>query len=352
MNKDSKQERFKNHLRKIASGENTSRAMTREESAEALELILHGVATPAQIGAFMIAHRIRRPEPQELAGMVDTYLKLGPKLKPSKNFRPPICFGMPLDGRNKTAPIYPLTTLILIDLGQPVVLHGAGRIPIKYGVSGTELFEALGLSLSGLSMDDIQDCFSNYGFAYINQADHFPLAQNLVSYRDEIGKRPPLASMELLWTAHSGEHLLITSFVHPPTEPRHLKAAEILGESNVVTVKGLEGSTDISISRSLKLSQLKNTKIKTFSICPIEYKCNGKDLAWNNIHSWQDECMDALNGKGAFQKSVIWNAGIYLWLAELVNSISEGMKKAETSLKSGSAQSTLKELIKWRKTIN
>ncbi len=326
--------------------------MTREESAEALELILYEIPTPAQIGAFMIAHRIRRPEPQELAGMVDTYLKLGPKLKPSKNLRPPICFGMPLDGRNKTAPIYPLTTLILIDLGQPVVLHGAGRIPIKYGVSGTELFDSLGLSLNGLKMDDIQDCFSKYGFAFINQADLFPLAHNLVSYRDEIGKRPPLASMELLWTAHNGKHLLITSFVHPPTEARHLKAAEILGESHVVTLRGLEGSTDISISRSLKLSQLKNTTIETFSISPIEYKCNGKDLAWNTIDSWQVECMQTLNGKGAFQKAVIWNAGIYLWLAGLVNSISEGMEKAKNSLKSGSAYSTLQELIKWRKTIN
>ena len=64
------QERFKTYLQKIGSGEDTSRGMTREESADALKLILTAQATPAQIGAFMIAHRIRRPEPQELAGMI------------------------------------------------------------------------------------------------------------------------------------------------------------------------------------------------------------------------------------------------------------------------------------------
>ena len=56
-------EQFKIYLRKIGSGENTSHGLSREESADALKLILQAKATPAQIGAFMIAHRIRRPEP-------------------------------------------------------------------------------------------------------------------------------------------------------------------------------------------------------------------------------------------------------------------------------------------------
>ena len=71
---------FKNYLRKIGSGAETSREMSREESANALKIMLKGIPSPAQIGAFMIAHRIRRPEPQELAGMIDTYNSLGPKI--------------------------------------------------------------------------------------------------------------------------------------------------------------------------------------------------------------------------------------------------------------------------------
>ena len=66
-------DRFKQHLRKVGSGEHTSKGMSRDEAADAMELMLQGEATPAQIGAFLIAHRIRRPEPQELTGMLDTY---------------------------------------------------------------------------------------------------------------------------------------------------------------------------------------------------------------------------------------------------------------------------------------
>ena len=107
-------DQFKYYLRKIGSGEGTSKGLSRRESSEALKFILTSKATQAQIGAFMIAHRIRRPEPEELAGMVDTYKSLGPTLRSNDKQGIPICFGMPFDGRKRTAPIYPLTTLILI----------------------------------------------------------------------------------------------------------------------------------------------------------------------------------------------------------------------------------------------
>ncbi len=326
--------------------------MTRDESSDALELILKGTPTPAQIGAFMIAHRIRRPEPQELAGMIDTYLKLGPKLKQSKELDRPICFGMPLDGRTKTAPIYPLTTLILLDAGQPIVLHGAGPMPTKYGVTAEELFKGLGLSLKSLNMEQVQDGFSKLGFALIHQPDHFPLAEQLISYREEIGKRPPLASMELLWTSHKGEHLFISGYVHPPTESRHVQTLKILEENNFMTVNGLEGSTDLSINRTSKTTRFHNKKESYLEFNPRDYQCNGKDLQWDNIEAWCSESLKALNGEGSLIKSVTWNAGVYLWLGGKAHTILDGIKQAKVSLCSGSAKQTLQDLIKWRKKID
>ena len=220
-------ELFKKYLRKIGSGQNTSSGLSRKESAEALNLMLKGIASPAQIGAFMIAHRIRRPEPQELAGMLDTYKKLGPKLSSMEGKRRPLCFGLPYDGRCRTAPIYPLTMLILLSVNQPVVLHGGNRMPIKYGVTTAELFKTLGIQLTGLTLDQVQASFNENGLALIHQPDHFLLAENLIQYRDELAKRPPLASMELIWTAHQGEHLIVSGFVHPPTEERAQKAEEM-----------------------------------------------------------------------------------------------------------------------------
>ena len=345
-------EQFKYYLRKIGSGEGTSKGLSRDESSEALKLILTSKATPAQIGAFMIAHRIRRPEPQELVGMLDVYKELGPILNSKEGQLQPICFGIPFDGRSKTSPLYPLTALVLLANNQPVVLHGGRRMPIKYGVTTQELFKALGVDLSGLSLNQVQSGFYQNNFALIHQPDHFPLADSLISYRDQIGKRPPIASMELLWTGHHGEHLLVSGFVHPPTEDRAWKALEIAGETNAITVKGLEGSTDLPISRACITSQITQSKCQRLILHPRDHDCYGQDPAWKDIDLWKNDALDALKNKGPLVKSLQWNAGTYLWLSGQSKTLQDAINQAQASIVSGSAKEVLSTLIKWRDTFD
>ena len=73
---------FRELLKKVGSGNHTGENLTRAQAATATKMMLLGEATPAQIGAFLIAHRIRRPTGEELAGMLDAYDELGPKLQP------------------------------------------------------------------------------------------------------------------------------------------------------------------------------------------------------------------------------------------------------------------------------
>ena len=341
-------EHFKVHLRKIGSGEHTSQGLTREEAAEAMAMIIREEASPAQIGAFLMAHRIRRPEPQELAGMLDTYRALGPSLSSPPGQRRPVCLGMPFDGRNRTAPIYPLTALVLLTLDQPVVLQGGNRMPVKYGVTAAELFSSLGLPLIGQSLEQIQKNFNQHGLALIHQPDHFPLAENLVSYRDDLGKRPPVASLELLWTAHQGEHLLVSGFVHPPTESRAWQALELAGETDVLTVKGLEGSTDLPISRACITAQVRNGSAERLILHPRDHDCFGKEPQWSDLEQWRDQALAALQNQGALRDALRWNAGAYLWLTGLVESIDAGINKVEQVLHSGAAQATLDQLIACR----
>ncbi len=99
---------FRDLLKKIGSGQHTSHNLTRTEAGLATKMMLLGEATPAQIGAFLISHRIKRPTSEELAGMLDAYNELGPKLKAISRERPAIIFGVPYDCRIRTAPIVPI----------------------------------------------------------------------------------------------------------------------------------------------------------------------------------------------------------------------------------------------------
>ena len=125
----------------MGSGEHTSSGLSRAEAYEAVTLMLRGEADGAQMGAFLIAHRIRRPTPEELAGMLEAYRDLGPSLETPG--RRALCFGVPYDGRDRTAPLLPLLALTLAAEGLPVVLHGGEPMPVKFGVTLAELFAHL-----------------------------------------------------------------------------------------------------------------------------------------------------------------------------------------------------------------
>ena len=343
---------FKQLLRKIGSGEHTSKGLTRAEADEAMELMLTGGASDVQIGAFLIAHRIRRPEPQELTGMLDTYKRLGPCLLSEPGQRRPICFGMPFDGRSRTAPIYPLTALMLVGSGQPVVLQGGGRMPVKFGITAAELFASIGLNLHGLSLNEVQAGFNLHGLALIYQPEHFPLGEVLIPARDDLGKRPPIASAELLWTAHQGHHLLVSGFVHPPTENRAWQALELAGEKEVITVKGLEGGTDLPVSRAGITARIHNSaEPERHIVHPRDHGCFGDDPRWESEEVWAAHAKQALLGQGPMAQSLRWNAGCYLWLSGVSKSLEDGVKEAQTMQTNGVGSTALEQLMEWRATV-
>ena len=340
--------RFKQHLRKVGSGEHTSKGLSRDEARDALALMLTGQASPAQIGAFLIAHRIRRPEPQELAGMLDYYREQGPAIS---SLKPAICFGMPYDGRTRTAAVFPLTALVLASADIPVVLQGGARMPIKYGITPLELFGLLGIRLKGQSLAQLQASLDQHQLALAHQPDHFPAADNLTSYREELGKRPPIASLELLWTPHRGEHVLVSGFVHPPTESRCWKALGLAGETNIVTIKGLEGSTDIPTSRAGISSHVRNGSPERVILHPRDHGCFGSDVIWSGEEAWQVMAEAALRGMGDLARAVVWNAGCYLWFLDPAQELGNCLLRVKDLLRSGAVLAKREQLRSWSANI-
>ncbi|NET38747.1 MAG: hypothetical protein F6K19_43310 [Cyanothece sp. SIO1E1] len=204
---------FRELLRKVGSGQHTGKDLTRSEAAEATRMMLTQEATPAQIGAFMIAHRIKRPTAAELAGMLDAYDQLGPHLPPVAAAYPVTVLCSPYDGRSRTAPISPLTALILATAGCPVMMHGGDRMPTKQGLPLIDIWQGLGVDWQKLNLSQLQQVLAQTLLGLVYIPHHFPQAQALVPYRDQIGKRPPFATVELLWSPCGEDVHLVSGFV-------------------------------------------------------------------------------------------------------------------------------------------
>ncbi len=310
--------KFRELLKKVGSGNHTSESLTRNEAATATRMMLLGEATPAQIGAFMIAHRIRRPTGEEIAGMLDAYNELGPKLRPIASQPQVIVLGIPYDGRTRTAPISPITVLLLAAAGQPVIMHGGDRLPTKHGLPLVEVWQSLGVDWTLMSFEKMQQVFEQTGIALVYTPKHFPLTNSIWEYRDQLGKRPPFATMELIWNPYSGDAHIISGFVHPPTEGMFQTANRLQGITQFTTVKGLEGSCDLPRDRTaiigLGSTVSETASIERLLLAPRDYNFTTHDVPLKTKEELILDIKGTLAGKSCeVTQSALWNGGFYLW---------------------------------------
>lgn len=369
--------RFRDFLRKVGSGQHTSESLTRQESAEAARMMLTQEATPAQIGAFMIAHRIKRPTGEELAGMLDAYAEMGPSLTSIDADYPTVVLNSPYDGRSRTTPISPITALVLVANGCPVVMHGGDRMPTKYGIPFIDIWRALGLDWTQYSLADIQYILKTTRLGFLHLPNHFPLAQGLVPYREQLGKRPPQATLELMWCPYQGRALMACGFVHPPTETMIKTAVTIHRPMPFLTVKGLEGSCDLPRDRTCIIgngtllgmgdmshhygaSHHRNSSesqsesdagadhpsgLDHLLLHPRDYGFAGKDVPFVSDTQVIEDIRGVLQGQSSeLMQSAIWNGGFYLWQSGGCASLELGLAEAESLLTSGAVYNTLESI--------
>ena len=339
---------FRKLLQKVGSGNHTGENLTRHEAATATKMMLLGEATPAQIGAFLIAHRIKRPTGEELSGMLDAYAELGPSLQPISSSRPVIVLGIPYDGRTRTAPISPVIALLLACCGQPVVMHGGDRLPTKYGLPLVEIWQGLGVDWTQLSLEKTQSVFEKTGIGFVYQPQHFPLTNSIWEYRDQLGKRPPLATMELIWCPYSGDAHVISGFVHPPTEMMFQEAHSLRGVTKFTTVKGLEGSCDLPRDRTAIVGLgLPSKSMQRLLLVPREYGFTNTNVVLGTNEELLTDIKSLLLGEPSeLMQTALWNGGFYLFCSGICSDMQEAIAKAQELLTSGAVAEKLQEICK------
>lgn len=348
---------FRDLLKQVGSGSHTSRPLTRAEATTATRLMLTQTATPAQIGAFMIAHRIKRPTVEELAGILDAYAALGPTMPaiaPDSAYnRPALVLSCPYDGRSRTAPVTPITALVLAAAGVPVVLHGGDRMPTKEGIPLIELWGQLGVDLRPHSLEQAHTLLNRTGLGFVYLPQHFPLAHGLVPYREQIGKRPPFATVELLWSPYAGPHTLAMGFVHPPTEEFAKGTFALREKTDWITVKGLEGSCDLARSRTAIVGVNYRGQTDRLLLHPRDYGLEGDDMELGDEGTMGDRLLDILSGHPSeLAKTARWNAGFYLWQSGVAGSLAAGLAEAQTLIASGKALAKLEALRQQSKLLS
>ncbi|MCU1281746.1 MAG: Anthranilate phosphoribosyltransferase, partial [bacterium] len=130
-------------IKAVGSGQKRARDLTRDEAREAMALVCDGAARPEQLGAFLLALRMKGEAADELAGFVDALearMQTGDARAPDGTLDVD-CHG---DGHKGRATLLPAAACALAALGEPVLLRLQRELPTaRHGL--VEALVALGL---------------------------------------------------------------------------------------------------------------------------------------------------------------------------------------------------------------
>jgi anthranilate phosphoribosyltransferase len=228
--------RFATYVATLGRGPGRSRALTRAEAADAMNLLLRGAPDPMQIGAFLMLLRYRGEDTQEIAGLVEAAHAACalPALAVDLDWP---SYGA---GRTRGAPWFLLAALALAGAGVRVLVHGSNEF--SGGMTVPQALQRLGLS-PAMGCAEARADLAARNFAYMPIEALCPPLAELLGLRRLFGLRSPINTVARLLDPASAS-AAVDGVFHPPYIETHLAAAELLGRPRLLVLKGGGGEAE------------------------------------------------------------------------------------------------------------
>ncbi len=329
---------FKALIGKVATGA----ALGREEAAAAFEQMMSGEATPSQMGALLMALRVRGETVDEITGAVTAM-----RGKMLRVDAPPEAIDVVGTGGDASGSfnISTCAALIVAGAGVPVAKHGNRALSSRSGAA--DVLTALGVNIE-LTPQQIARCIREAGIGFMFAPAHHPATKNVNPTRVELGTRTIFNLLGPLSNPAGVRRQMIGVFSKQWTEPL-AQVLKNLGAESVWVVHGSDGLDEITTTGPTSVTALEAGVIRSFEITPEEIglprvkpdALRGADAATN-----ARAVQDVLEGKKtAFRDVALFNAAAALVVAGKAKNLKAGLERAAHSVDSGEAEGRLDRLI-------
>ncbi|MDH3318168.1 MAG: anthranilate phosphoribosyltransferase [Betaproteobacteria bacterium] len=251
-------------LKRIATGPELSKDISREEACAGMRLVLDGQVDPVQAAVFLIALRMKRETDDENRGMLEAIREATHRATAPVD--EVLDIGDPYDGYNRTLPAAPFLPPVLAACGVAAVSHGVETMGPKYGVTHRQVLRAAGLPVD-LSPEDAAARLGDpaIGWAYVDQKAFCPKLYALADLRTLIVKRPAITTAEVLAGPVRGrlKTHLVTGYVHKPYARVYALLARHAGFDSALIVRGVEGGVIPGLTQTGKVFRYHGTDEET-----------------------------------------------------------------------------------------
>ncbi|MGI9422251.1 MAG: anthranilate phosphoribosyltransferase [Hyphomicrobiaceae bacterium] len=331
-----------NELRTLIQKVSTGATLTRAEIQTALGIMMSGVATPAQMGAFLMAMRVRGETVEEVTGAAELL-----RSRMTGVVAPPGAIDIVGTGgdRHGTYNVSTCAALVTAGAGVPVAKHGNRSVSSKSGAS--DVLAALGVNLD-ISPEQVARCIEVAGVGFMWAPLHHAAMKHWAPVRGELGIRTIFNVLGPICNPASVKRQVVGVFSLDLVEPiAHV--LNNLGSEHVWVVHGHDGLDEMTTTGATTVAELKGGIVKTFEVTPADaglLPAKLSDLLGGDAEMNAAAIRDVLAGKpGPFRDIVLLNSAAGLVVAGKATGLSEGCEIAAAAIDGGAARAALDKLV-------
>lgn len=326
--------------------------LSADEAEAVMRQIMTGDATEAQIGAYLMALRMKGETTDEITGSARA-------MRAAASTVPTTVTRDLLDtcgtGGDKSGSFNISTTVAFVAAGAgiPVAKHGNRAASSKCG--SADVLGELGVNLD-LTPQQVGQCVDEVGIGFLFAVKLHPAMRHAIGPRRQLGIRTIFNILGPLTNPAGAQRQLMGVFAAELTDLlAHVLAA--LGTKSAMVVNGYGGLDELTTTGPNRISYLQEDgKVSHLDLDPTSlgfHRASIVDLRGDDAPVNAAILRGVLDGseRGAKRDVVLLNAGAALMAADAVHSIADGVRMARDTIDSGAALHKLDTLIEFSQSV-
>ena len=316
--------------------------LSMEQAAQSMEEIMGDQATPAQLGAFLTALRLKGETVDEIAGMARVMREGSLHVEVD---------GLTVDtcgtGGDRSGTFNISTTAGLVVAGAGVKVAKHGNRAMSGACGSADVLEALHVKID-LSPEAVSRCLEEVGFGFMFAQRYHPSMRFAAGPRREIGIRNVFNILGPL-TNPAGATAHLIGVADPSLADKMAEVLGRLGSVRALVVHGHDGLDEITLGGATRIWEMRGGKVTDYLISPGELgfdRTGPGGLKAAGVEDSTRILREVLGGKpGPARDVVLMNAAAALLAADRVTSLKDGAALAAESIDSGRAMEKLGSLV-------
>jgi len=318
--------------------------LTAEEAVNVMREIMEGQATPAQIGAFLTALRLKGETAEEIAAFAQVMREKATRVAVPVETVLDTC-GTGGD-RSGTFNISTAAALVAAGAGICVAKHGNRSVSSHSG--SADVLEQLGVNVNA-DVAAVERCLAQARIGFLFAPLLHGAMKHAIGPRREMGIRTVFNVLGPLTNPAGAKHQLLGVF-HRDLTKTLAHALRGLGSVRALVVCGLDGLDEITTCANTEASELRDGTVETYEIDPQSLGlplARREDLLVDSVEASASAIAAVLDGQsGPHRDIVLLNAAAAIVAADAAADLGAGLATAAESIDSGAAKQALEALVR------